>query len=75
MGAAYLQGAAGPRHGAERFWCEGKQPFASPTQAYAVTQRGHRPKDREAYRCDSCGLWHVGQVRMQVSKGWRNHGR
>ena len=53
------------RAGSERFRvsaCEGKVRFASAAIAYKVAKRrATRDRDGQAYHCEFCGGYHIGQ--------------
>lgn len=67
--------------------CEGKQAFATPAMAYQIVQdHNKKPKGHHhgrsrrhaispimAYRCQVCGLWHVGASSPTIgdAKGFR----
>lgn len=50
----------------ERAQCVGKQQFASKALARAVARRDRRTgaSDYHAYRCKTCGLWHIGHEKL-----------
>lgn len=73
MAAAYLAASVVPRHGSEQFWCVGKEAFRSPAIAHMVAVR-RRHVVREQYRCDACGLWHIGRARPVASTKGRSYG-
>lgn len=54
--ADYLRGAGEPMTLAKS-WCRGKVAFDDPQVAMRAAARR---KKRHAYRCPSCGRWHVG---------------
>ncbi|MFY9479139.1 MAG: hypothetical protein WAQ08_15955 [Aquabacterium sp.] len=44
-------------------YCEGKASFDSYSLAARVCRdraRGRRQQKRQAYRCETCGKWHLG---------------
>lgn len=42
--------------------CTGKERFGTPQLAHDIARRRQREhKSNEAYRCDYCGFWHIGQ--------------
>lgn len=49
--------------------CYGKSPFISYTEAEAAAKRIRRRKNASGrvrvYRCDFCGMWHVGESHRQ----------
>lgn len=58
MTAAYLKGPdTGSSAGSGNFSCQGKVGFISASIAMRAAKRR---KGRVSYRCDFCGLWHVG---------------
>lgn len=42
------------------FWCTGKHGFESAVTAREVALRNRYPM--QTYRCERCGLWHVGSA-------------
>ena len=54
-----------------RAQCEGKNKFDSPERAFEVAKQASRRKESKvsAYRCATCGKWHIGNNRqMKVNK-------
>lgn len=45
--------------------CEGKKEFTSATLAWRAACR---QPGREAYRCNACGLWHVGRINLMPKR-------
>lgn len=41
--------------------CDGKKAFQTPQLAFKALTRNHRrPDDRQFYRCEWCGKFHIG---------------
>ena len=61
MGAAHLKGPPIERKVESRFGCVGKEAFKTPALAVEVALR-RKDKARMHYRCENCGLWHIGSA-------------
>ena len=59
MPPAYLKGPPALPSTNIAYWCFGKERFESAILANEVAQR-EPSKNREGYRCRSCGGWHIG---------------
>lgn len=50
--------------------CLGKEAFADPALAHLAAKRGKRKgRNREAYRCTCCNLWHIGTPAHTRARG------
>jgi hypothetical protein len=65
MGAAYLNSEPVPRKIIKGPQCMGKVAFVNAALAYAVANKHGNYRNREVYRCASCGKWHSGPSRYR----------
>lgn len=54
--------------GLDLIGCLGKVRFESARLASEIAKARHVHGRREAYRCDSCGGWHLGQAARHIHK-------
>jgi hypothetical protein len=65
MPPAYLAGPTVHTEHVRNPTCAGKVGFDSPSLAIKVRDRSDR--NRSVFRCDKCGLWHLGRERGLVA--------